>query len=298
MVGNIVIGGAGKTPTVIALVEGLRRRGWTPGVVSRGYGAGRDRRDLPGRVTADSDPAVVGDEPLVIHRRTGAAVWVDRDRPAAVRSLLRHHPQVDVVVSDDGLQHWPLHRDGEVLVFDERGVGNGLLLPAGPLREPMPRAVEPQAIVVYNAPSASTPLPGLLAERRLGPIRPWLQWHRGDTGPGLSEETLRSRTWRAVAGTGHPERFFAMLESAGLTIVRCPLPDHATLRPRPWIDDGMPVLLTEKDAVKVRPDDVDLPSIHVATLDFQLPEEVLEWAHRRLASRRGGFIAPTTERCA
>ena len=134
VVGNLVVGGAGKTPTVIALVRALRQRGWTPGVVSRGYGSrdGHAREVRPDSRVDDS-----GDEPLLIRLRSGAPVWVGRDRVEAARRLLAANPQVDLIVADDGLQHLPLARDLQIVVFDERGIGNGRLLPAGPLREPM-----------------------------------------------------------------------------------------------------------------------------------------------------------------
>ncbi len=139
VVGNVVAGGAGKTPVVMAVVRHLQARGLAVGVVSRGYG----RRTQDGReVRAESDPRDVGDEPLLVQRTTGAPVVVDRDRVAAARRLLAAHPEVRVIVSDDGLQHLALGRDVEICVFDDRGVGNGWLLPAGPLREPWPRACD------------------------------------------------------------------------------------------------------------------------------------------------------------
>ena len=138
VVGNFIVGGAGKTPTVIALVQALSAAGWHPGVISRGYG----RRDAGAREVAARDPVVdVGDEPLLIRRRTAVPVWVGRDRVAAARALCARHPEVDVIVSDDGLQHHALPRRAEWVVFDERGAGNGLLLPAGPLREPLPKSL-------------------------------------------------------------------------------------------------------------------------------------------------------------
>ena len=135
VVGNVVVGGAGKTPTTIALVQHLRERGWRPGIVSRGHG----RRDsAPLAVQEDSDPALSGDEPLLLRRATGVPVWVGRSRAAAARELLRAQPEVDLIVCDDGLQHWALASTLRVAVFDDRGLGNGWLLPAGLLREPWP----------------------------------------------------------------------------------------------------------------------------------------------------------------
>lgn len=283
VVGNLVVGGAGKTPTVIALVEGLRRRGWTPGIVSRGY---RASRQDGGPVATDDAAQAVGDEPLLMRRRTGAPVWIGRDRPAALRALLERHPEVDVVISDDGRQHLALHRDAECLVIDERGVGNGWMLPAGPLREPLPRSVDDGTFLIYNAAQPTTALPGRLAQRRLGAVLRWEDWWHGSSQPGEPWEAFRSRRWRAVAGIGHPERFFAMLEAEGLRIERCPLPDHAPLDPRPWPADGLRVIMSEKDAVKIRPDAADRDLLHVATLDFSIPEEALDGVHQRLLLRK------------
>jgi tetraacyldisaccharide 4'-kinase len=289
VIGNIVVGGTGKTPTVIALVEGLRQRGWNPGIVSRGYKLAQHARAHAGPVTATSSAFDVGDEPLLMHRRTGAPIWIDRDRPAAVRALSRHHPNIDVVLSDDGRQHLRLHRDAELMIFDERGAGNRFLLPAGPLREPLPRTLDKHTLVLYNATEPSTPLPGPVAQRALGAIRPWTDWWRGTPGPIQTLDVWRRQRWRAVAGIGHPDRFFSMLESAGLEIVRCPLPDHAPMWPRPWPDDGLPVLMTEKDAVKIQPDCTDLASLHVATLDFEIPEDVMERIDRCLRARQAAL---------
>lgn len=168
VVGNLIVGGAGKTPTVRAIVAALTALGWRPGIVSRGYRRRGDERVA--LVTTDSAAADVGDEPLLLRRVTGVPVAVARNRPAAARALLEHAPLVDVIVADDGLQHLALARDVEVLVFDERGAGNGWLLPAGPLREPLPRALGPRQLVLYNADAASTLLPGWTARRRLAGV--------------------------------------------------------------------------------------------------------------------------------
>ncbi|HZE91209.1 MAG TPA: tetraacyldisaccharide 4'-kinase, partial [Rhizobacter sp.] len=148
VVGNLIAGGAGKTPTTLALVAMLRTRGWTPGIVSRGYGRQAAGVQLADKKTPASQ---VGDEPLLMHLRSGVPVAVGADRVAAARMLLDAHPQITLLLSDDGLQHWRLARDAQVIVFDERGAGNGWLLPAGPLREPLPQRVPPRSVVVYNA---------------------------------------------------------------------------------------------------------------------------------------------------
>ncbi|MEF7615829.1 tetraacyldisaccharide 4'-kinase [Aquincola sp. MAHUQ-54] len=267
VVGNLIAGGAGKTPTVIALVRLLRDAGWTPGVISRGYG-----RQAAGTapVRADRPAAETGDEPLLIHLRTGAPVWVGRDRVAALQALRQAHPQVDIVVSDDGLQHHRLPRDAQVIVFDERGAGNGLLLPAGPLREPLPGEVPPRSLVLYNAAAASTPLPGWTAQRRLAGATALADWWAG--APAQPWSALLGRPVLATAGIAAPERFFTMLEREGLSIRRLPLPDHHGFAELPWPPGTADVVLTEKDAVKLRPERLaGAPRVWVATLDFEPP---------------------------
>lgn len=273
VVGNLVVGGAGKTPTVIALVDWLRSEGWTPGVVSRGHGREGDGRV---EVSAATPAAHAGDEPLLIHLRTGAPVVVGRDRVAAARALCAAHPSVDIVVSDDGLQHHRLARDAEVIVFDGRGAGNGLTLPAGPLREPLPHALPARARVLYNAEQPSTPLPGAVARRALAGAVPLAAWWQGGEAARQALEplaALRGRPLLAAAGTGDPERFFRMLEQHGLRIGRLPLPDHARFDPLPWPAGTPDVLVTEKDAVKLPPAACGGTRVWVVALDFALPPE-------------------------
>jgi len=283
VVGNLVVGGAGKTPTVIALIGWLRQQGWRPGVVSRGYGRDDDQAIV--NVQVNSNAHQVGDEPLLIHRRTGVPLVVGRDRVAAARALLAQHPEVDILLSDDGLQHHRLPRDVEVVVFDGRGAGNGLTLPAGPLRQPLPRSLPPHMVVLYNAPHPSTPLPGALAERRLAGALPLADWWRGHAADTQPLSTLQGRPLLAAAGMGEPERFFGMLEQAGLTIQRLPLPDHASFSPLPWPAGTGDVLVTEKDAVKLRPDRVGAAKVWVVALDFALPPEFTEALRQRLPPR-------------
>lgn len=267
VVGNLIAGGAGKTPVVIALVETLRSRGYTPGVVSRGYGA-----EAAGvlEVTRATRAVECGDEPLLVHLRTGAPVVVGRDRVAASRHLLRRHPTVDVLVSDDGLQHLRLGRDAQVLVFDERGVGNGWLLPAGPLREPLPRGVPPRSLVVYNATTASTPLRGTLARRSLGGAVALGDWWQGRPATHVALDALRGRPLLAAAGVARPERFFTMLRERGLAITALPLPDHDAYVTLPWPADAADVIVTEKDAIKLDTVRMGKTRIWVAPLDFAL----------------------------
>jgi len=265
VVGNVLVGGAGKTPTVIAIVELLARHGRTSGIVSRGYGRAREVVLV---VDPDADAGRVGDEPLLLRRRTGVPVAVGADRVAAARALLRAHPEVDVVLSDDGLQHLALQRDVEVLVFDERGDGNGRLLPAGPLREPLPRALSPHQLVVYNAGAPTTRLPGHVARRELAGVAALAAWWRGDPGDREALAALRGRAVVAVAGIARPERFFAMLRGHGLAIVELPLADHADFAVLPWPRGTADVVVTEKDAVKLDPARALGARVWVARLDF------------------------------
>jgi tetraacyldisaccharide 4'-kinase len=265
VVGNLVVGGAGKTPTVMAVVAALRRHGRVPGIVSRGYGgAGRHAHS----VEVDSDPALCGDEPVLLRLRTGAPVVVGRDRVAAARHLLARHPEVDTIVSDDGLQHLALGRDAQVLLFDERGSGNGWLLPAGPLREPLPRAVPDRSIVLYNAAARTTALPGAIAQRALRGMVALPAWWAGVPASLAALEELRGRPLLAAAGLARPQRFFAMLAEHGLSVSALALPDHYDYRELPWPADQPDVVVTEKDAIKIDPRRVGKTRVWVAPLDF------------------------------
>jgi tetraacyldisaccharide 4'-kinase len=278
VVGNLVAGGAGKTPTTIALIQMLRARGFTPGVVSRGYG--RESGEM--MLVARSTPARnVGDEPLLIHLRTGVPVAVGSDRVAAGLALLRANPSLNILLSDDGLQHWRLARDAQVIVFDERGAGNGWLLPAGPLREPVPAVVPPRSVLVYNAAAPSTELPGHLARRRLAGLVALPDWWAGQAARPEVFADLRGREVRAVAGLARPERFFEMLRAQGLAITEQALPDHHDFTVLPWPTDTAEIVVTEKDAVKLRPELMGATRVWVATLDFELPAafatELMQW---------------------
>jgi tetraacyldisaccharide 4'-kinase len=268
VVGNFVVGGAGKTPVVIALVQALRAAGWHPGVVSRGFGR---RGDGVFEVLGNSLAQDAGDEPLLVRRRTDAPVWVARRRLRAVRALCARHPEVDVIVADDGLQHRALGRAGELVVFDERGAGNGLLLPAGPLREPLPATVPAGMSVLHSGQAPTRPLPGWHAERRFGTLLPLQAWWGGDTHQAVALMSLRSLPLLALAGIAAPEKFFAMLEAEGLTITRCPQPDHASYDTLPWPPGTTEVVTTEKDAVKLQPGRVGAVRVWVVGLDLVLP---------------------------
>ncbi|OBS10865.1 tetraacyldisaccharide 4'-kinase [Acidihalobacter prosperus] len=245
VVGNITVGGTGKTPMVIWLVEWLRAQGLRAGVVSRGYG-GRAGRHDPHRVMNTDDPGEVGDEPLLIATRTNVPVVVGRARAKAVRMLLSGDA-CDVVVSDDGLQHYALARDIEIAMLDgRRRLGNGRCLPAGPLREPEDRLQTVDWVVVSDGAAQAGEYAMML---KLGDAR------RIDPS---SDETralaaFRGQTVHALAGIGNPQRFFSALEGAGLNIIRHPLPDHHRIAPSDLdFGDTRPILMTEKDAVKCR----------------------------------------------
>ena len=252
VVGNLIVGGAGKTPTTLAVLHLLRAFGWQPGVISRGHGR---RGQAVLEVDRHCDASDCGDEPLLIHLRTSAPVVVGRDRVAAARALCKAHPEVNILVADDGLQHHRLARDLQVIVFDERGAGNGLLLPAGPLREPLPQNVPGNTLVLYNAARVTTPLPGWLARRRQSGAVALAAWWRGERPAADSWQALQDRPLLAAAGMAAPERFFEMLRDQGLQLsLTRPLPDHHAFDTLPWRDDTPDVVITEKDAVKLRPE--------------------------------------------
>jgi tetraacyldisaccharide 4'-kinase len=245
VVGNVVAGGAGKTPVILALLEHLRARGLRAGVVSRGYGR---QGSATHEVREHDTAAQAGDEPLLIRRRAQVPVFVAARRATAAQALLAAHPQVQVLLSDDGLQHLALARDIEICVFDERGTGNGWLLPAGPLREPWPRQVD-----LVLRPDGAQDIAGHVLRRSLA-----AHAVRAD-GVEVPLAQLHGQPAHAVAGIANPEPFFRMLREAGLDLASCTgLPDHygfegaAQLAPA-----GAVLLCTEKDAVKLwrtRPD--------------------------------------------
>lgn len=270
VVGNLLVGGAGKTPAVMAVVELLRRRGFTPGILSRGY-AGSNSGTL--EVQADTEARECGDEPKLMHLRTRAPVIVGRDRVAAGRELLRLHPEVNVLVSDDGLQHHRLGRDAQVIVFDERGAGNGWLLPAGPLRETLGRACPARSVVLYNAAQPSTHWPGTTAHRALAGIVELGGWWRGESASLENLEALRGRSFLAAAGIANPDRFFGLLGQFGLICQTLPLPDHYPYSKLPWPDSEVDVVVTEKDAVKIDPQRAGNTRVWVAALDFRTSPE-------------------------
>jgi tetraacyldisaccharide 4'-kinase len=250
VVGNLGVGGSGKTPLTLCLAQALQAAGFCPGILSRGYGGARVASS-PCPVFPHSDPALVGDEPILLALRGRLPVWVGRDRAATGAALLENCPDVDVLICDDGLQHLRLRRDVEIAVFDGRGAGNGCLLPLGPLREPLSRLSEVDAAVFNGAPDAralAACAGGASFDMRLLPG----MFYRLDA-PEIrcTAADLAPKTLRALAGIGHPERFFHTLEQMGLEFSRQVFPDHYAYRS----DDlmflpGEVLLMTEKDGVK------------------------------------------------
>lgn len=274
VVGNLTVGGTGKTPLILALAGALRQRGLRPGIVSRGYGG---EHPGPCPVGAADDARRAGDEPLLLAQRSGCPVWVGASRVAAARALLAAHGDCDVILCDDGLQHYGLQRDCEIAVEDERGHGNGLLLPAGPLREPAGRRVD---ATVVNGPE-----PGP------GSYRMWLRpsgFFRVGEGAGpVARSELSGKRLHAVAGIGNPDRFFAELFRMGLVFTPHPFPDHHRFGPADLeFPDCDLVLMTEKDAVKCQHfGRRDLVAARVdAELDPALTELILKRIHGRASA--------------
>lgn len=245
VVGNISVGGTGKTPLTLTLVQEMAALGWHPGIISRGYGGKGGK--LPREVHVDDPVEAVGDEPLLMAQRKLCPVWIGRDRPATALALLRAHPECDVIFSDDGLQHYRLLRDVEIAVIDgARRSGNGLLLPAGPLREPVSRLRTVDAIVV----NGGTAHAGEFAMQLEG-----TRFHNL-----LNPEQIRTASdfagqrVHAIAGIGHPGRFFAHLQKLGLQCTPHAFPDHHAYTPSELsFADSDALLMTEKDAVKCAP---------------------------------------------
>lgn len=241
VVGNISVGGTGKTPLILALTQQLIARGWHPLIVSRGYGGSAQQ---PQQVAADSTTQQVGDEPLLMARRELCPVWIGRDRAATAQLAMLAHLQCDVVLCDDGLQHYHLQRDVEIAVVDaQRGFGNGWLLPAGPLREPMSRLQTVDAVVVNgdHAPVGhyAMQLSGMIFYNLLDPTQT------------ATAADFQSKNNHAAAGIGNPQRYFDHLNALGIRFTPHPFPDHhAYLATELSFADCDAILLTEKDAVK------------------------------------------------
>lgn len=276
IIGNIVAGGSGKTPLTLYLAQALARSGKHPGIISRGYGGSHAAVE---EVAPDSDPERVGDEPLLLARRAGCPVFVGTDRVAAAKRLLAKHPQCDVLISDDGLQHLRLARDIEIVVMDGRGVGNGWLMPSGPLREPVSRIGEADALVL-NTESAGSQV--VLAKKLFRmTLRAKAFRNLADPQRVCEASDFQGRALYAMAGIGEPARFFHQLEQLGMQAHRRAFSDHH----RYQADDfafarGGTLLMTEKDAVKCS--GFALPDAWVLPVDAMLDPELAEWVLEKL----------------
>jgi len=250
IVGNINVGGTGKTPLVIWLVEQLQIAGYKPGIISRGYGG--NAKEVQS-VFSHSNPQEVGDEPVLIARRTHCPVYVSTNRFAAGQALLNEHPECDVVISDDGLQHYRLQRDVEIVVFDgAKGFGNGALLPAGPLRESVSRLRAVDAVVSNGEVTVGTIV---LMDVGVVPIEMQLEagrfYNLMDNHLKCDAQAFANQHLLAIAGIGNPERFFQQLHRLGLSFQSRAFPDHHAFQPKDFKQlTADVVVMTEKDAVK------------------------------------------------
>ena len=244
IIGNISAGGTGKTPLTLWLAQFLQQQGKHPGIISRGYGASAvHAREVP----LDGKPDYYGDEPCLMAQRSGCPVWVGSDRVAVARALMEAHPQIDVILSDDGLQHYRLSRDFEIAVIDgAQGLGNRWLLPSGPLREPVTRLDEVDAVVI-NGRDETRAWPQALAMQLDGNRFRNLQ-HPDQT---VGSEYFRGRPVHAIAGIGNPQRFFAQLGRIGVSCMPRAFADHHAYTAQDLFFAGdHDIVMTEKDAVK------------------------------------------------
>ena len=294
VVGNIYVGGTGKTPVTIALVRALREKGWTPGVISRGYGRSEDDVRL---VTPNADAMLTGDEPLLIAQETKAPVAVSRYRYRAAQKLLEIHPEVDLIISDDGLQHHALARDFEIAVVGARGLGNGWVLPAGPLRE-SPARLDTVDAIVLNTPNetiVTSRTPRFAASSCFDVCR---QLATGATA-GIDELSARLAASKgkalAAAGIASPGRFFAMIRAHDIEPEELPLPDHYDFAKNPFVGrEADLILITGKDAVKCarHPELAKDERIWVVGLELKLDDYLIELIDERCRQK----AAPHTKK--
>ena len=245
VIGNITVGGTGKTPFTLWLAQQLLDEGLHPGIISRGYTKTKKQRpDAPHCVQINDSPDIVGDEPLLMVQRDLCPVWIGRNRVAVAQALLQAHPECDVILSDDGLQHYRLQRDIEIAMVDgSRGFGNGLLLPAGPLREPVSRLKSIDFVVINGGKAAD----GEYAMRLVGSSF----YNLLNPNITLSANAFSGQNVHAIAGIGHPERFFSHLKQLGITAETHAFPDHHSYAESDiGFKDADAILMTEKDAVK------------------------------------------------
>lgn len=246
VIGNLVVGGSGKTPLTIWLANQLRSQGWRPGIVSRGHGG---RNEVPQAIRPDTDIAISGDEPLLLARHTHAPVYIARDRVAAAHALLAEHPDTDIIISDDGLQHYALARQLEIIVIDAaRGFGNQQLLPAGPLREPLSRLQSTDILILNQTGTPHASLRHLPPHHSLH-LRPDALYALSNPDQRVNPDFFVGKTLHAIAGIGHPQRFFDQLQATGLSFTAHAFPDHHHFQPDELNFPGH-IIMTEKDAVK------------------------------------------------
>lgn len=282
VIGNINVGGVGKTPLIGALLARFAQEGLQVGVISRGYG-GRLRQAT--EVQADTDPALAGDEPVML-AASGARVVVGRDRVAAARLLLERYPETDLILSDDGLQHYRLERDLEVVVIDgSRGFGNGHLLPGGPLREPVRRLLAADVLVLNGEPGRRLALPAGVP--RFGmTLEPGLAWNLAAPERTRAPEAFAGERVVAMAGIGHPERFFSTLRALGIRPAReVAFPDHHAYRAEDLPDDADAILVTAKDAAKMRR--FNHAKLWVLPVRARLSPDLAGWILARLKAAHG-----------
>ncbi|TFW16779.1 tetraacyldisaccharide 4'-kinase [Massilia arenosa] len=286
VVGNIFIGGTGKTPLTIWLANALRDLGYTPGVISRGFGGAAENIT---EVTPTSTAAQAGDEPLLIAQRASCPVFVGRRRVQAGRALLQAHPHVDVIIADDGLQHYAMQRDVEIILFDARGPGNGWLLPAGPLRESRTRHRD---FTVVNAPAISPALRKAVAGEPYQMVLAGAQAERlADRSEARPLTAFAGQRLTAAAGIGNPARFFTMLRAAGLQFAELPLPDHHDFLDDPFAHiEADAILITEKDAVKcAQLENISRdPRIWVVPVAAQIDSALAAHIHHHISEKRRG----------
>ena len=279
VIGNVTVGGSGKTPLVLFVARALRDAGLHPGIVSRGYRRAADAPD-PMPVLDATAARQAGDEPLLLRRLCACPVWVGSRRARAAQGLLRAHPEVDVLLSDDGLQHFALARDVQLVVLDGRGTGNGWPLPAGPLREPATRPRD--ATLGPDALAGGAPKPFFALRRSMGELR-----NLGDSSRlSLHEFKARFATTpvSAAAAIGHPEQFFGMLRHAGLELARtASAPDHQALSPELLGELPGLVLMTEKDALKCGVRQPELERLWAVQLRLEVDPGFVPWLLARLA---------------
>ena len=275
VIGNISVGGTGKTPLVITLAEQLRQRGLRPGIISRGYGG---NALVPRAVFAQNNPDEVGDEPLLLARQTACPVWIGANRVAAAQSLLADNPECDILLSDDGLQHYAMARDFEIAVIDAaRGLGNSLRLPAGPLREPPSRLAGVNAVVLNGKSANPLPLPS--------DVRAYTMQIAGNTfvnlrdpGRQVNADFFAGKPVHAIAAIGNPQRFFLQLEALGIPHQPHGFPDHHRYQAAEIDFGGHPaVIMTAKDAVKCERFALENHWVHQvnAVIDGNLTEQII-----------------------